>query len=127
MGVIRYKVVKKKNPVTGSFKYYAQPELYSQISKQDIVEAAQRNTSIPRAYLDMAYDALINEVENFVMNGHSVQIPNLGTISCRIRGEGADRRESFITEYIRKVGFTFLPDPYIKKLLKKVQFRQVKY
>lgn len=126
MGVIRYKVVAKRNPITGSVKYYAQPELYSQISKEDIVESAQRNTSIPRAYLDMAYDALINEVENFVMNGHSVQIPNLGTISCRIRGTGADDRNSFLTEYINKVGFTFLPDPYIKKLLKKVQFRQVK-
>ena len=126
MGVIRYKVVTKKNPIDGSVKCYAQPELYSQISKEDIIEAAQRNTSIPRAYLDMAYDALINEVENFVMNGHSVQIPNLGTISCRINGRGADTRETFSTEYVRKVGFTFLPDPYIKKLLKKVQYRQVK-
>lgn len=126
MGVIRYKVVAKKNPLDGSVKYYGQPELYSQISKQDIIEAAQRNTSIPRAYLDMAYDALINEVENFVMNGHSVQIPNLGTISCRIRGEGANTRKEYSTELIKKVGFTFLPDPYIKKLLKKIQFRQVK-
>ncbi len=126
MGVIRYKVVQKRNPINDSVKYYAQPELYSQISKEDIIEAAQRNTSIPRAYLDMAYDALINEVENFVMNGHSVQIPNLGTISCRIRGTGADSREEYSTDHISKVGFTFLPDPYIKKLLKKVQFRQVK-
>ena len=126
MGVIRYKVVAKRNPLDSSVKYYAQPELYSQISKQDIIEAAQRNTSIPRAYLDMAYDALINEVENFVMNGHSVQIPNLGTISCRIRGEGADTRKDYSTELIKKVGFTFLPDPYIKKLLRKIQFRQVK-
>lgn len=126
MGVIRYKVVVKKNPLDGSVAYYAQPDLYSQISKQDIIEAAQRNTSIPRAYLDMAYDALINEVENFVMNGHSVQIPNLGTISCRIRGDGADTRKDYSTELIKKVGFTFLPDPYIKKLLKKIQFRQVK-
>ena len=126
MGVIRYKVVAKRDPIKDSVKYYAQPELYSQISKQDIIEAAQRNTSIPRAYLDMAYDALINEVENFVMNGHSVQIPNLGTISCRIRGEGADTRLAYSTELIKKVGFTFLPDPYIKKLLKKIQYRQVK-
>lgn len=126
MGVVRYKVVQKRNPIDGSVKYYAQPELYSQISKEDIIEAAQRNTSIPRAYLDMAYDALINEVENFVMNGHSVQIPNLGTISCRINGIGSETKQTFSTEYIRKVGFTFLPDPYIKKLLKKVQFRQVK-
>ena len=126
MGVIRYKVVPKKNPLDESVKYYAQPVLYSQISKEDVIEAAQRNTAIPRAYLDMAYDALINEVENFVMNGHSVQIPNLGTISCRINGTGADSRVNFTTEYIIKVGFTFLPDPYIKKLLKKVQFRQVK-
>lgn len=126
MGVLRYKVVAKQNPLDSSVKYYAQPELYSQISKEDILEAAQRNTSIPRAYLDMAYDALINEVENFVMNGHSVQIPNLGTISCRIRGKGADKRSDYTTEQIEKVGFTFLPDPYIKKILKKVQFRQVK-
>lgn len=126
MGVIRYKVVTKKNPIAGTVKYYAQPELYSQISKEDIVEAAQRNTSIPRAYLDMAYDALINEVENFVMNGHSVQIPNLGTISCRLRGEGAESRAKYSTDLISKVGFTFLPDPYIKKLLKKVQYRQSK-
>lgn len=127
MGVIRYKVVAKKNPINNEVKYYANPELYSQISKEDIVEAAQRNTSIPRSYLDMAYDALVNEVENFVMNGHSVQIPNLGTISCRINGYGAESRESFSTDLIRKVGFTFLPDPYIKKLLEKVQYRLVKY
>jgi nucleoid DNA-binding protein len=126
MGVIRYKVVPKKNPIDNSVQFYAQPELYSQISREDIVEAAQRNTSIPRAYLDMAYDSLINEVENFVMNGHSVQIPNLGTISCRIRGAGAASRDKYTTDLISKVGFTFLPDPYIKKLLKKVQFRQVK-
>lgn len=125
MGIIRYKVVQKRNPLDNTVRFYAQPELYSQISRDDIVEAAQRNTSIPRAYLDMAYDALINEVENFVMNGHSVQIPSLGTISCRINGSGAQRRVDYTTEHIRKVGFTFLPDPYIKKLLKKVQFRQV--
>lgn len=126
MGVLRYKVVAKRNPITATVKYYAQPELYSQISREDVVEAAQRNTSIPRAYLDMAYDALINEVENFVMNGHSVQIPNLGTISCRLRGAGADSRKEYSTDLITKVGFTFLPDSYIKKLLKKVQYRQVK-
>lgn len=126
MGVIRYKVVSKTNPLDGSSKFYAQPELYSQISKEDIVDAAQRNTSIPRAYLDMAYDALINEVENFVMNGHSVQIPNLGTISARIKGKGASSRLTYSTECIKKVGFSFLPDPYIKKILKKVQYRQVK-
>lgn len=125
MGTIRFKVVPKKNPIDKSVKYYAQPVLYSQISREDIVEAAQRNTSIPRAYLDMAYDALINEVENFVMNGHSVQIPNLGTISCRINGMGVEEEASYDASYIQKVGFTFLPDPYIKKLLKKVQFRMV--
>lgn len=126
MGTIRYKVVAKKNPIDRTVAYYAQPDLYSQISREDVVEAAQRNSSIPKAYLDMAYDSLVNEVENFVMNGHSVQIPNLGTISCRINGSGAVNAESYTTENIRKVGFTFLPDPYIKKLLKKVQFRLVK-
>lgn len=126
MGIIRYKVVPKKNPIDKTISFHAQLELYSQISREDVVDAAQRNTSIPRAYLDMAYDALINEVENFVMNGHSVQVPNLGTISCRINGSGADSEAQYSPEYIRKVGFTFLPDPYIKKLLKKVQFRLVK-
>lgn len=126
MGIIRYKVVGKTNPLDGKTKFYAQPDLYSQISRESVVEAAQRNTSIPRAYLDIAYDSLINEVENFVMNGHSVQIPNLGTISARINGVGSISRVSYSTELIRKVGFTFLPDPYIKKLLKKVQYRQVK-
>lgn len=126
MGVIRYKVVPKKNPIDKTVKYYAQPILYSQISREDIIEAAQRNTSIPRSYLDMAYDALVNEVENFVMNGHSVQVPNLGTISCRINGMGTELEADYDASYIQKVGFTFLPDPYIKKLLKKVQYRQVK-
>lgn len=126
MGVIRFKVVQKKNPIDRTVKFYAQPDLYSQISKDDIVDAAQRNSSIPRAYLDMAYDSLINEVENFVMNGHSVQIPNLGTISARINGSGAVSEADYDISLIKKVGFTFLPDPYIKKLLRKVQFRMVK-
>ena len=57
-GTIRVKVLARKSPKDRSVKYYGNVDLYSQIGRAQILEAAQRNSQIPKSYLDQTFDAL---------------------------------------------------------------------
>ncbi|MBQ8833286.1 MAG: hypothetical protein IJ000_07350 [Paludibacteraceae bacterium] len=125
-GKILYKVVPKKSPKTQEVKWYPAAVLYSQISREDILAAAQRNSCVPRAYLELVFDALVTEVRNFVMNGHSIQIKGFGTIFATMRSKGAETAAKYDPGTLMKqVKFGFRPDPLLKRAAQQVQFEKV--
>ncbi|MBO5415980.1 MAG: hypothetical protein J6A83_05055 [Clostridia bacterium] len=121
MGQINVKVVSRKNPQTGEFGWFLQPILYSLIDREAILDAATRNSQIPRSYLQQTLDALEVELRNFVMNGHSLSLSHFGTIFSTIRSAGSPAAETFQADRdIRSVKFGFRPAPRIKKLAQRV-------
>lgn len=116
MGQINVKVVSKKNPQTGNFGWILVPILYSLIGREAILDAATRNSQIPRSYLQQTFDALEVELRNFVMNGHSISLSHFGTIFSTIRGRGADTAEQYQPDRdVKKVKFGFRAAPRIKR------------
>lgn len=110
----------QKNPATGVVGWVPRPFIYSRIGREQIVEAAQRNSQLPKVYLQQCFDALIVEVENFVMNGHSITLNGLGTIRTFFRGKGSLTAEAYdITEGLEQVKFSFRPDPVLRRMLLK--------
>lgn len=120
MAVIRASRCKKRNPSTAAVKYYLQPYLYSRIDKQAVIDAAQRNSSIPRAYLEMTFDSLVTEIQNFVMNGHSITLTGLGTFAAFLRGTGEDTADAVTAANIKQVKFNYRPAPELKRYMKRV-------
>ena len=110
-----------KNPP--QLKWGARVYLYSQIGRDQIVDAAQRNSQIPKAYLQQTYDALVTEIENFVMNGHSITLNRFGTIRSFFRGKGATSQAAYSINLLEKVKFSFKADPQLNKLLKQTSIR----
>ena len=111
----RMKVPGKNPPV---LKWGARVYLYSRIGRDQIVDAAQRNSQIPKAYLQQCYDALITEIENFVMNGHSITLNRFGTIRSFFRGKGATSQGGYDIELLEKVKFSFKPSVELNRMLK---------
>ena len=108
MGTLKFKPVLRKNPLNKIALWYLEAIYYSQIGKEDTIECASRNSQIPRAYMEQIYDALVTEIKNFVMNGHSIQLEKLGTFSAVIQYRpGADTREDATANGITKVAFRF--------------------
>ena len=115
MGQINVKVQAKKNPQTGEFGYILVPILYSLIDREAILDAATRNSQIPRSYLQQTFDALEVELRNFVMNGHSISLSHFGTIFSTIRSKGQLKAEQFQPErHVKQVKFGFRAAPRIK-------------
>lgn len=117
----RMKVPGKNDPVV--LKWGARVYLYSQIGRDQIVDAAQRNSQIPKAYLQQTYDALVTEVENFVMNGHSITLNRFGTIRSFFRGKGADSQAGYDIALLQKVKFSFKPAVELNRMLKQTSIR----
>lgn len=96
--------------------WYLEAVYYSQIGKAETIECAARNSQIPRAYMEQVYDALVTEIKNFVMNGHSIQLEKLGTFSSVIQFRpGSDTREDCTPSGITKVAFRFRPSASMMK------------
>lgn len=116
MGQINVKVQLKKNPQTGDFGWILVPKLYSHIDREAILDAATRNSQIPRSYLQQTFDALEVELKNFVMNGHSISLAHFGTISSSIRSKGQISADSFQPDRdVKQVKFNFRAAPRIKR------------
>ena len=110
MGTLKFKPIARKNPVNKISLWYIEAVYYSQIGKDETIECASRNSQIPRAYMEQVYDALVTEIKNFVMNGHSIQLANLGTFSAVIQYRpGVDTPEAALPNLITKVAFRFRP------------------
>lgn len=117
-GTIRVKVIARKSPKDRSIKYYGNVDLYSQIGRAQILEAAQRNSQIPKSYLDQTFDALEVEIENFVMNGHSITLDGLGTITSTLHSRGKATQDLVVADDINRVKFGFRAASNLRKMLK---------
>lgn len=117
-GKLKYYPVARKNPKNVTqIKYYAQLYQYSLIERDQILEAASRNSSIPKAYIGMVYDALGEEMLNFVRNGHSITLANFGTIYSTVRSAPSPTPEEVTGLNVKKVKFHFKPCARLRKAL----------
>lgn len=117
-GKLKYYAVKRKNPKKpAEINYYAQLYQYSLIGRDQILEAASRNSSIPKAYIGMVYDALAEEVLNFVRNGHSITLSNFGTIYTTIKSRPSETPAKVNRENVKWVKFHFKACARMRKAL----------
>ena len=93
---------------------------YTTIEYEDIVINAAKAAAVPESSIEMSMEALFDAMTYFVLNGHSVQIPNLGTfslaISCKTSQNESDFKQNF-AENLRRVYIRFLPDVGLKEMI----------
>ena len=116
-GTIRLNVIERKSPKDKSSKFYGSVDLYSRIGRAQILEAAQRNSQIPKAYLEQCFDALEVEIRNFVMNGHSITLDGLGTITSQLHSYGRETANLLQADAIRRVKFGFRAASNLRRMV----------
>lgn len=74
------KVVRRYQKMAAQEKnlYALHPVRYSTISTEELVDAASRNSNVNKGIIRSATNAVLNEFHNFLMNGHSVELPGIG-------------------------------------------------
>lgn len=129
MPTINYRMVAKKNPVTKEVRYYAQKSHYgiSRIDTSALVDYIAENSQLPRAVLPSALAAIQKSINNFVLNGHSVTVPRLGTFTATLRSEGAETVDGVTGDLVKGIRVKFRPtSAMLEQLRYGISYNKVK-
>ena len=97
--------------------YVLRPVRYSTMKSDDIVNYCAQNSIVPKSYLAASMVALSQCIENFLLNGHSVEFPNLGIFSLTSSGfTVSDPMMAGLTQ-LQRLKVRFLPNPKLKSMV----------
>lgn len=94
--------------------YVLRPVRYTTMKSDDIVNYCAANSIVPKAYLSASMVALSQCIENFLLNGHSVEFPNLGIFSLSSRGISEQDVTKTGIAQLNKLNVRFLPCTKLK-------------
>ena len=101
-------------------KLVGQAHRYTTIGYDAVVAYAAKAAAVPESTIDMSMDALHDSMNYFLLNGHSVQIPNLGTFSLGVSAKSTGSEAEFKADFsknLRGIKIRFLPDPELKAMI----------
>lgn len=99
---------------TTGLAYVLRPVRYTTMGSADIVNYCVANSIVPKAYLSASMVALSQCIENFLLNGHSVEFPNLGIFSLTSSGISEADINKVGIEQLHKLNVRFLPCTQLK-------------
>jgi len=99
---------------TTGLAYVLRPVRYTTMNAEDIVNYCMANSVVPKAYLSASMVAIAQCIENFLLNGHSVEFPNLGIFSLTSSGISEADINKVGIEQLHKLNVRFLPCPQLK-------------
>ena len=111
MGVIKYHIVKRKNPQTKEQLYYASKSSIAAptIDTKTMFAKMAEYGHIPSAHIPAAFNAIVKSIEAFCFNGHSVKFEDLGSFHLTVKSRGASPSVGFSAEDMRKPMIRFTP------------------
>ena len=125
MGTIVLKAQKQKVGLTKKLAYVTRAVRYSTIDKDQLVEHASADTGVNEAQLVAGHKALMQEIRQLVLNGHSVQLGDMGTLQFSIRCKTVENKEDLSTDLVKARRIVFHPSARLRDELKRVKFETV--
>ena len=99
--------------------FVLQPELYSRLSEQKVLQEAALRSGINRGTLSASWQAIGDVTRAWATEGHSVAVPGLGTMRFGVRGDSCERVEDVSSDLITSRRVIFTPSTEIKDELAK--------
>ena len=99
---------------TTGLAYVLRPVRYTTMGSADIVNYCVANSVVPKTYLSAAMIAFAQCIHNFLLNGHSVEFPNLGIFSLTSSGISEADINKVGMEQLHKLNVRFLPCTELK-------------
>lgn len=88
-------------------KYITSPVRYSTISTDDLLKYASSNSGIPKAQMMAAFYAISQQVEQFILNGHTLQIGDLGYFFLSAKTKATDVETEAGVDAVEKLSLKF--------------------
>lgn len=117
--------ITQRTSPAGEKKLYANIVRYSNIDSNQLVESMMKNSLISRAAAVAAVYGTRNSIYNFLLNGHTINIPGLGKFSLTLRTVAQDDPEKVTGDTIKCAHIRFSPQAQIRTAAKSVSFKGI--
>ena len=99
---------------TQKWAFVMQPELYSRLTDNKVIQEAAMRSGIGKGAVSAAYEAIGDVIRAWATEGHSVAVPGLGTMRFGVRANSVEKVDEVSTELITSRRVIFTPSVDIK-------------
>ena len=124
MGVLQTAITMRTTP-DGVTRLYPNIVHYKPINEDDLVNYMVESAGVNKNTAYAAITGLQNMVKNHLCNGHTLKVPELGTLRPSIKAKGVATAEMCTNNTIDKVKIVFTPMRAVKTACKSVGFKGV--
>ena len=120
-----YKKVQRKNPQnrTAPGKWYASLKSIGIRRESEIAVMAADGTTLDPKEAQLAYSRFGKITIQSLLDGHTVEIENLGSFRLTVNSEGVETKEEVTANQIKSINLRFVPYQSTKDALKKATFK----
>ena len=104
---------------TQKWAFVMQPELYSRLTDNKVIQEAALRSGISKGAISAAYEAIGDVIRAWATEGHSVAVPGLGTMRFGVRANSVEKVDEVSTALITSRRVIFTPSTEIKQELAK--------
>lgn len=97
--------------------YVTSPVRYSTITWEDVVKYAAENSGVPKAQVASFSYAILQQVEQFVLNGHSLEFGTMGTWYLSARAKAAETEDQAGSDAVERISLKFRQSGRMRDLL----------
>ena len=112
--MIKYAVVKRRNPVDASVKYYAQRTGSQLVPTAQLVDRMVESCTVTEADARAVVSAYVSAILRHLKNGRSCKVDGLGIFSVNLSSAGSETPGEFTNDLIRGVKINFRADRSFK-------------
>ena len=106
------------NTVASGYKLY--PVRYTTIDGEELVKAITKNSYVPQAFVSASVCGIAEAMENYLLNGHSIELPGFGIFSLSCECKTVKSAEDAGLSQFRGLNINFRPSMELKQKLANV-------
>lgn len=101
---------------------YATGVTFSNIGSEELLAYMAQNSQVGRATAQAALDAFVKLFKTYVLNGHAIQVPELGTFSLSAKTKSVTNLEEATGDIIKRLRVRFTPAKVVRLNAKSTRF-----
>ena len=125
MSTIVLNAKKRKIGFSKKVAYVTSAVRYNTIGTDELVTHASADSGVSKAMLKATFEAFMQEIQQLVLNGHSVQLGDLGTLQFSISCKSVEDKEDLSTDLIKTRRMLFRASSKLRDEMNDVKFDTV--
>ena len=97
--------------------YLLRPVRYTTIDAEDLINSIASTSYVPKAFVSASLYGIVDSIENLLLNGHSISLPNLGIFSLSCESTVAKTPADAGLSQFKKLNINFRPSVELREKL----------